>query len=581
MTLVEKAATLGGNAKVLMWPLVCPDGATTSVTTGLSVLAWPGDLFRYYGAVLSELGVATAGVTARFLVTRDGRSISFAHPPDPAGAAAADACGGWRGEWAADQRRWDAAVAAAAVVATWCRLPPLRRLATAVGTGLELLALKFPRLRCLRGWLPAVAAEGSAARSLYAYTAWNPVNLVTARWWACAVFGVSPAFWAVVVRGVYSSAFLAAAAVDSAPATVVPLLDAIISVGAAAAAAPRELRSWAAGSSSAAVFTAMAEAIKRPAAPARAGRVLVGWEVRRVVFARGGGVSVVAVAEGGGGGEERIDADAVVFACPAPAVAAAVVDNTAGREVRGWGFEAVVAGVRYESQRCSAFTRGVAHSRRSPSIPAPLASAFAAGRYSNLVAVSPTPIPRRAGVRGVGVGGSAVTNVFSLGGWVPSALAAARAHPTAASGQARRGDGSDYLDLYVSYNDPNAPALGDWGGDDGGGGGGGGVVGVVDNTWGHPQLTHAAVVRSSALSLLQGRGGAWYCGAFTTPGNGHDLSLLSGALAARAVARAATRGLVPPAAVAEAEAAAFVTPRAADPAACAADIAALARLLGL
>ena len=33
----------------------------------------------------------------------------------------------------------------------------------------------------------------------------------------------------------------------------------------------------------------------------------------------------------------------------------------------------------------------------------------------------------------------------------------------------------------------------------------------------------------------QGRGGVFYCSSFATPGNGHDLSLLSGLVVARAL----------------------------------------------
>lgn len=37
------------------------------------------------------------------------------------------------------------------------------------------------------------------------------------------------------------------------------------------------------------------------------------------------------------------------------------------------------------------------------------------------------------------------------------------------------------------------------------------------------------------LRLIQGRRGVYYCCNYTTPGNGHDLSLLSGFCAAHAV----------------------------------------------
>ena len=40
---------------------------------------------------------------------------------------------------------------------------------------------------------------------------------------------------------------------------------------------------------------------------------------------------------------------------------------------------------------------------------------------------------------------------------------------------------------------------------------------------------------SYLLRHAQGRRGLWYCGSYATPGNGHDLSLLSGLAVAHAV----------------------------------------------
>lgn len=45
VTIFEKRDTIGGNAKVFPWP------TTPSVTTGLSVLAWPDAYFHNYNQV--------------------------------------------------------------------------------------------------------------------------------------------------------------------------------------------------------------------------------------------------------------------------------------------------------------------------------------------------------------------------------------------------------------------------------------------------------------------------------------------------------------------------------------------------
>jgi predicted NAD/FAD-binding protein len=54
------------------------------------------------------------------------------------------------------------------------------------------------------------------------------------------------------------------------------------------------------------------------------------------------------------------------------------------------------------------------------------------------------------------------------------------------------------------------------------------VVGRVSNVRAHPHLSVANLAIVFLLRLIQGRRGVYYCGSYATPGNGHDLSLLSG-----------------------------------------------------
>jgi predicted NAD/FAD-binding protein len=61
------------------------------------------------------------------------------------------------------------------------------------------------------------------------------------------------------------------------------------------------------------------------------------------------------------------------------------------------------------------------------------------------------------------------------------------------------------------------------------------VVGTVVNHWNHPALTAANLASLYLLRFIQGRRGLYYCGSLATPGNGHDLSLLSGLAVARAI----------------------------------------------
>ena len=51
---------------------------------------------------------------------------------------------------------------------------------------------------------------------------------------------------------------------------------------------------------------------------------------------------------------------------------------------------------------------------------------------------------------------------------------------------------------------------------------------LVDNSGSHPSFSTRNLLIAFALRWVQGRGGVYYCGSYTTPGNGHDLSLLSG-----------------------------------------------------
>eukprot|EP00164_Ancoracysta_twista_P028138 GFYU01055904.1.p1 GENE.GFYU01055904.1~~GFYU01055904.1.p1 ORF type:complete len:192 (+),score=1.01 GFYU01055904.1:24-578(+) len=63
------------------------------------------------------------------------------------------------------------------------------------------------------------------------------------------------------------------------------------------------------------------------------------------------------------------------------------------------------------------------------------------------------------------------------------------------------------------------------------------TLGVVDNSWAHPQLNFMNLAFSFAMPLLQGHHGAHFCGSYATPGNGHDLSLLSGIVVASEIIR--------------------------------------------
>eukprot|EP00009_Paramoeba_aestuarina_P000924 CAMPEP_0201513858 /NCGR_PEP_ID=MMETSP0161_2-20130828/5826_1 /ASSEMBLY_ACC=CAM_ASM_000251 /TAXON_ID=180227 /ORGANISM="Neoparamoeba aestuarina, Strain SoJaBio B1-5/56/2" /LENGTH=550 /DNA_ID=CAMNT_0047910235 /DNA_START=31 /DNA_END=1683 /DNA_ORIENTATION=+ len=64
------------------------------------------------------------------------------------------------------------------------------------------------------------------------------------------------------------------------------------------------------------------------------------------------------------------------------------------------------------------------------------------------------------------------------------------------------------------------------------------VQGTVSNLRAHPDLSVGNLMCAQLLGLVQGERGVYFCGSYTTPGNGHDLSLLSGLIVAHDIGAA-------------------------------------------
>ena len=92
-------------------------------------------------------------------------------------------------------------------------------------------------------------------------------------------------------------------------------------------------------------------------------------------------------------------------------------------------------------------------------------------------------------------------NTFVLSSWVPTA----------------RGQG---LPMMVSYNRRDLPKSPER---------------TISNEWAHPCLSSSNLARAWLLRATQGRAATYWCGSYATPGNGHDLSLLSGLVVAKAL----------------------------------------------
>jgi len=175
--------------------------------------------------------------------------------------------------------------------------------------------------------------------------------------------------------------------------------------------------------------------------------------------------------------------DKVVLACPAPAIDRALVRR---RRLH----DRLLGRFRYADEVDPTFVRGVVHG--DPTVlPAADRNAVLAG-HCNYVEVS------RAGD-----GTPRYENHFVLSSWLPAA-------------RARR------TPMLVSYNGSTTPDPAH-------------RLATVDNRSAHPELSIGNLARALLWRFLQGKDGLYYCGSLATPGNGHDLSLLSGLVVAEAI----------------------------------------------
>lgn len=184
--------------------------------------------------------------------------------------------------------------------------------------------------------------------------------------------------------------------------------------------------------------------------------------------------------------------DRVVFACN-PHAALAMLESPSALE------RALLGGIEYPDTTDPTFLRGVAHSDATV-LPDEHRRAILDG-FANFIEISE------------GDGRLRYENTFVLSSWVPAA----------------RGQG---LPMMVSYNLSNPPKTAER---------------TLSNELAHPCLSRSNLARAWLLRALQGRASTYWCGSYATPGNGHDLSLLSGLVVARALGAAYPFARTPPA----------------------------------
>lgn len=139
----------------------------------------------------------------------------------------------------------------------------------------------------------------------------------------------------------------------------------------------------------------------------------------------------------------------------------------------------------------SDFLSGVIHSESASVLRSPVA-AQCAETHSNYVAVDEQ---------------GKVSNTFILSSWVPAAQAARR---------------SNHAKLVTYGKDAERVKAGT----------------PVNFHRSHPHLCLRNLIIAHVMRWVQGRNGMFFCASWTTPGNGHDLSLCSGLLAAYKVGAA-------------------------------------------
>ncbi|CAF4003810.1 unnamed protein product [Adineta steineri] len=173
ITIYEARDTLGGNAKTHVWK-----HDHISITTGLSVLAWP-TIFRNYIHLLNELDLKTTTVELPFFIHNREENSFFAHRKQYIHTQ----------QYNKDLKRWD-------------------RMVKTVRYVTETLCGKEP--------------------SLYHFNFLNPFNFISMRFLSL-LFGVSNQFWNHIVVPMYASSFLSTK-ISFIPSSILPTLDSLISL---------------------------------------------------------------------------------------------------------------------------------------------------------------------------------------------------------------------------------------------------------------------------------------------------------------------------------------------------------------
>lgn len=304
VTLLEKAPSLGGNARTHRWSLAEEGRAGRREVSGrrgreaearsdspgdvespLLVIAWPGKFYHNYHLLLDELGIARTAIPIRYFVKH------------PDGVFTQDGLGELDRRHARDFARW-------------------RRL------------IGFARR------MNDVFLGADRSPSMYHFAYANPLNLVPL-YRLARLFGISEAFWKRIFVPVHVATLITRSMKDL-PAVVAPLLEDIVPLE-----RPCEMTTWVGPPRQ--VFERMTKAF--------ASSVRTDCEV--VSVSGGPGAYRLRTRSG-----EIFEAERVVMACQAPAALRAL-------EGASWLERKLLSRVRYVDDVDPAFARFTVHSDAS------------------------------------------------------------------------------------------------------------------------------------------------------------------------------------------------------------------------
>lgn len=208
--------------------------------------------------------------------------------------------------------------------------------------------------------------------------------------------------------------------------------------------------------------------------------VLTGADVARVLYNESQGT--VDIIEGNGTSKTY---DNVIYAC-APDAALKMMDKPS------WLHNALLSNVSYPETETT-FEEGIIHN--DASVLPEKYRADLLSKYANYIDISYSN------------GETVIENTFLLSAWVPAL-------------QRRKKELNEDPPMMITYNTKKKIAN---------------PKGTVTNRHAHPALSFRNLVIGMLIRFLQGQKNSFYCSSFATPGNGHDMSLLSGFAVAQAL----------------------------------------------